>query len=117
MVTRASIFSLDSHAAQMIKESVSPRDGSVSDLTFVNRVIRAFQTETTTWMRRGVGRVLIEELVRAAGTIPGKPGRLDQDQLRLIEEIARDLMKDAPDRATELEVALKAYPSWHNPPA
>lgn len=79
MVTRASILSLDSHPAQMIKESVGPRDGTLDDLTFVDRVIHAFQTQSTTLTRRGGGQVLSEELVRAANALLGKPGRMNQD--------------------------------------
>lgn len=61
--------------------------------------------------------MIIEEIARAASTIPGKPGRLTEHQLRRIEEMARDLAKDAPDKAMDLEVAFKAYTSWHHPPA
>lgn len=114
MVTRASIVSLDSIAAQMVREAAGPRDGTLNDLTFVHRVIRAFQSESITWMRRGIGQVLSEELVRAVGAIPGNVGRLDQDQLRRIEEIARELVKDAPDKAMGLDAAMKAYTSWHH---
>lgn len=38
-------------------------------------------------------------------------------QIHRIEEIAHDLAKDAPDRAMDLEVALKACNSWHYLPA
>jgi len=116
MVTRACIVSLDSIAAQMIREAVGPRDGTLNDLTFGNRVIRVFQTQSDTLMRRGVGQVLVAELVRAANTVPGKPGGMSQDQLRRIEEIARALVKDAPDRAMSLEVALEAYTTSHHVP-
>ena len=76
MLTRASILSLDAHAAQMMREQVGPRNGPVDDLTFVDRVIAAFQSAGSTFARRGVGQVLFEEIARAASTVPGKPGRL-----------------------------------------
>jgi hypothetical protein len=113
MLTRASILSLDSHAARMIEQSVGARDGSVNDLTYVDRVIRAFQTANATLARRGVAQVLIGELIRAAHPTRGKPGNLEQDQLNRMENIAGELNQDAPDKAKELEVALQAYTSWH----
>jgi hypothetical protein len=113
MVSRASLLSLDSEAARTIRESVGPRDGTVNDLGFVDRVLARFTNEGLTLARRGVGRVLIDELIRAASTVPGKPGRLEAYQIARIKEVVVDLTKDAPDLAEQVDAVLKAYELWH----
>lgn len=114
MLTRASIASLDAHAARTIRESVGPKDRSVQDLSFVDRVIRSFHAATSVIDRRGAGVVLTQEVISAASTIPGKVGRLEQYQLDRLREIARDLSRDAPDIGQLLETTLNGYEMWHH---
>jgi hypothetical protein len=115
MVTRASIVSLDMYAAQIIKESVGRRDGSINDLNYVERVIRTFHDAKEPLARRGAARILVEEILHAGSAIPGTPGRLDRAQLAMIEGAAHDLNKEFPDLGQALLGAVRAYEYWHHP--
>lgn len=116
MLSRASILSLDLVTAEMIKQRIGPRTGSADDLSFAHRVIQAFRSERDILARRGIATLLIQEVIDSANTTPGKPGRLTEDQLREITEIAQELSKDAPDKAAALGFTLQAYAAWHFAP-
>lgn len=113
MVTRATIVSLDGHAVRMVKDTVGPKDGSIHDLNYVERVIRAFDNASVPLFRRGAGLVLLEEVMNTAGALPGSPALLTQERLTEIDRVAQELAKEFPDIGEKLQIAVRGYRTWH----